>query len=225
MRKLKKEKTLTKEEFVYFMNKYKTNLESGDFQSSDSFNVEINVTEKRSYMNPEPGVDNLLQRNVDTQLWFYLREVSANLIADLLTSEASLFGEDISWVDKFGIPPTIRISYKDNNANYPLIKFISDRELYWSMDWDPENDFAGCKEIVDNFRKDHFKSHVLGLRELESQREWECTYTTGIGGYDQPKISLKFTSDPLNNGKIKLEMTLDTYDESELDKIKFSEND
>lgn len=223
MKELKKEKILTKEEFIYFMNKYKNNL-MDYYRASDCFSADIDIIEKRSYMNPESGMDNLLQRDVNTRMLYFLRGVTADVIADLLTSEASLFGEDISWVDKLGIPPSITISYKDNNAHYPLIISISDRELFGGMEWDPEEDPKNCKEIINNFREDHFKSHVLGLKELESQRDWMCTYMT-VTGHGQPEIRFKFTNDPLNNGNIKLEMTLSSYDEYDLDNFKFSDNE
>lgn len=223
MKELKKERILTKEEFIYFMNKYKNNL-MDYYQTSDYFCADIDITEKRSYMNPESGMDNLLQRDVNTRLLYFFRGVSADVIADLLTSDVSLFGDDISWVDKFGIPPSVTISYKDNNAHYPLTICVSDRELFGGMEWDPEEDLENCKEILNNFREDHFKSHVLGLKELESQRDWMCTYTT-VTVKGQPEINFKFTSDPLNSGKIKLEMTLSAYDEGDLDNFKFSDNE
>lgn len=223
MKELKKEKILTKEEFIYFMNNHKNSLWDY-YQPSDCFSADIDIQERRSYMNPEPGMNNLLQRDVNTRLLYFLRGISADVIADLLTSDASLFSGDISWVDKLGIPATVTISYKDNNANYPLMISISDRELFGGMEWDPENDPENCKEIITNFREDHFKSHVLGLKELESQRDWKCTYTT-ITSPGQPSINFKFIGDPSNSGKIKLEMTLGTYDEGDLDNFKFSEND
>ena len=222
MKELKKEKILTKEEFIYFMNNYKNNL-MDYYQASDCFCTDINIIEKRSYMNPESGMDNLLQRDVNTQMMYFLRGVSVNVIADILTTEASLFGEDITWIDKLGIPPTVTISYRDNIAHYPLMISISDRELFGGMEWDPENDPENCKEIINKFREDHFKSHVLGLKELESQRDLRCNYITVTNhSQGQPEINFKFTG---NGGKIKLEMTLSTYDESELNKIKFSDND
>jgi len=223
MKELKKEKILSKEEFIYFMNRYKNNL-MDYYQASDCFSADIDIQEKRSYMNPESGMDNLLQRDVNTRMLYFLRGVTADVIADLLTSGASLFGEDISWVDKLGIPATVTISYKDNNTNYPLMISISDRELFEGMEWDPEEDPENCKEIINNFREDHFKSHVSGLRELESQRDWNCCYTT-VTVQGQPNINFKFTSDLLNSGKIKLEMTLSTYDEFDLDNFKFSDNE
>jgi len=196
VRKITKDYTLTKEEFLNFFDTYITALDCWDGNNSKwIFNLRFQETRRycHSKRSKDPKLAGLIYYNflkdcsIDSNIKF--ETTKPEDVIDLMTTRVSYFDDFEEWKKKVGIPESIKISLSNgisnHKTNYPLVLSTDDIE-----NWrEPER-----YEVMFNIYKDiqYF---------LHNAEKWtwlkQPTWILSCKFIDSP-IEFKFTAENWN---------------------------